>query len=49
MFGSKKTQTQVPAYDRELFDAFEAGRLEPKNEDQRDWYYGVKSGRLEAK
>ena len=39
----------TPRYDIELFDAFEAGRLEPKNEDQREWYEAVKAGRLEAK
>lgn len=49
MFGSKKTQIATPAYDRELFDAFEAGRLEPKNEDQREWFDAVKAGRLEAR
>lgn len=49
MFTIKKSQIKVPVYDRELFDAFEAGRLEPKNEDQRDWYFAVKAGRLEAK
>ena len=35
--------------DRELFDAFESGRLVPRNNDQREWYEAVKAGRLEIR
>ena len=48
MFGTTKTQISTPAYDRELFDAFQAGRLLPTGE-AGEWYYGVLAGRLDTR
>lgn len=47
MFGFKKSRklTALPM-DAELFAAFEAGRLAPRNENEADWYAGVKAGRI---
>lgn len=48
MFGFKKSQKKFTALpmDTELFAAFEAGRLAPQNENEADWYAGVKAGRI---